>query len=186
MKALVKAVVLVGGVVGLSLVLSSMARADVVEPRSAYQPASVGLLSDEAAAAAMPDPAAAPAKEADSAPQSSRDTTKTAPAATPAPEQQVVRQIPVSVQDVHAEQPSVVHRLMDPFRVGFEHIGASLARVASTCEVGLATGPGGPILVLAVLSMVLPFARRRFSRIRRAADEDVPEFLFAWETTPPG
>ena len=182
MKVLVKALIVAGGIIGVSVVLSSAARADVVEPRSAYQPASVGLLSEEAAAAAMPEPTTTEVPtDAKKAPEEPEATP-----ATPAPEQQVVRQVPAAVQDLHAERSSVVHRLMDPFRVGFEHIGASLARVASACDVGLATGPGGPVLVLAVLGMALPFARRRFSRSRRAADEDVPEFLFAWETTPPG
>lgn len=180
MKALVRTLVLVGVTAGVSIALSAAARADVVEPRSAYQPASVGLLSEDAAAA-MAEPKAEPSAVEEPAPP------KEEPAPTPAPEQQMIRQIPAPVADARPAAPqTVVHRLIDPFRVGFEHIGASLGRVASACEVGLVTGPGGPVLVLAVLSIALPFVRRRISAIRRAADEAVPELLYAWKLTPPG
>ena len=176
-KALVKALILTGVAVGVSIALASTARADVVEPQSAYQPASVGLLSEDAAAAAMPAPDTKPAAE-EPKPEPSEIP------ATPAPEQQVVRR----VQMPHSQpaRTSAVLRFIDPFRVGFDHIGASLARVASACDVGLATGAGGPILVLAVLSMAIPFVRRRSSGIRRVTDEDVPELLYAWSGTPPG
>lgn len=184
MKTLVKALIVTGSLVGVSILLSSAARADVVEPRSAYQPASVGLLSQDAAAAMSAPTAEIAAKDVEEA---ARAPEKAEPApATPAPEHQVVRQVPAPVQDAHPERSSVVHRLMDPFRFGFEHIGASLARAASACDVGLATGAGGPILVLAVLSMAFPFVRRRPSGLRRVADEDVPELLYAWSGTPPG
>jgi hypothetical protein len=181
-KTLIRALVLIGVAVGGSFALARVASADVVEPRSAYQPASVALLSEDAAAAALPAAEAEPQAVKEERPAPSKATV-----ATPAPEPQVVRQRPVPAAEAHtAQPPSVARRLIDPFRVGFEHIGASLGRVASACDVGLATGPGGPGLVLAVLSIAFPFVGRRFSRNRRVADEDVPELLYAWKLTPPG
>lgn len=189
MKSLVRGVFLVAVAVGAGVALSAVAHADVVEPASAYQPASVRFVDEDAAAAAMP---AAEEPKPDKADVAKKKKTKAEPAAdlpaaTPAPEQQVVR--PASLPLVHEQAEraaSASGRVVHPIRVGLEHIGASLGRVVNACQVGLATGPGGPVLVLAVLSMAIPFARRRISSIRRTADEDAPEFLYVWELTPPG
>ena len=184
MKALVRAFIVLAAAGGFAVVLSVAARADVVEPSSAYQPASVGLLEKGSGPTAdMPGPAkVSPGK----APEVVETPSEVAEA-TPAPEQQVVRQVPATIMQPSAVHvPSAVDRVVHPLRIGLEHMRASLGRVVSACAVGFGTSAGGPALVLAVLSIVIPFARRRVTSIRWAADEDVPEFLFAWELTPPG
>jgi len=186
-RGLLRAGVLVAAAAGFCVAFSLHASADVVEPDSAYQPASVGLLEEEAAKAAVPQgyESAKADPMADEAKQEKPDEVV---AATPAPEQ-VVRQVPahlVRTDTVQGSAPSVADRVMHPLRVGFQHIGASLGRVVGACDVGFGTGSGGPVLVLAVLSMAVPFIRRRVFATRWSADEDVPEFLFARELTPPG
>jgi hypothetical protein len=192
-RTLIRAALLLAGAAGLSLVLSAAASADMVEPKSAYQPASVELLNEKAAADAMPEPAKTEATE--------RQAKKAKPKAekpeaeklgevaepTPAPEQ-VVRQAPAHLTRSHTqtEAPSVADRIVHPFRTGLEQIGAALGRAVSACEVGAVPGAGGPALALAVLSLAAPLIRRRIIGIRRTADEDVPEFLYAQELTPPG
>jgi hypothetical protein len=184
MKAAIRASILLAAAGGFCVALSLSARADVVEPSSAYQPASVGLIQKNAPPASdMPEPAKVdPKKTEPEVVLAPREVE-----ATPAPEQQVVRQVPTTImQPSVVDVPSVADRVVHPLRIGLEHIRASLGRVVSACAVGFGTGAGGPALVLAVLSIVIPFARRRVTTIRWAADEDVPEFLFAWELTPPG
>jgi hypothetical protein len=185
-RGLLRAGVLVAAAAGFCVAFSLHASADVVEPKSAYQPASVGLLEEEAAKAAVPE--GEPAKVDPKAEEAKQEKPDEVVAATPAPEQ-VVRQVPahlVRPNTVGGSAPSVVDRVMHPLRVGFQHIGASLGRVVGACDIGFGTGSGGPVLVLAVLSMAVPFIRRRVFQTRWSADEDVPEFLFARELTPPG
>jgi hypothetical protein len=170
---------------GFFVALASHASADVVEPQSAYQPASVGLLQEETAKAAVDQAAQAEKAKADEAKASEPDEVVVA---TPAPEQ-IVRQAPAHLVRQSTEQrsqPSVVDGITRPLRVGFQQIGASLGRVVGACDVGFGTGSGGPVLVFAVLAMAAPFIRRRVLATQRSADEDVPEFLYAQELTPPG
>jgi hypothetical protein len=187
---------LLAGAAGLSLVLSAAASADMVEPTSAYQPASVALLNEKAAADAMPEPAKTEATErqakkakpkAEKAEKPKAEQLAEVAEPTPAPEQ-VVRQAPAHLTRSHTqtEAPSVADRIVHPFRTGLEQIGAALGRAVSACEVGAVPGAGGPALALAVLSLAAPLIRRRIIGIRRTADEDVPEFLYAQELTPPG
>jgi hypothetical protein len=191
-RTLLRAGVLVAAAAGFCLAFSLSASADVVEPQSATQPAAAGLLQEETAAAMVPEgiPDGKPADVSGGDPKAAATQEELSEVVepTPAPEQ-VVRQAPARV--VHASTdtnpaPSVVDRVMHPLRMGFQHIGASLGRVVGACDVGFGPGAGGPVLVLAVMSMAAPLIRRRVFMSRWTADEDVPEFLFARELTPPG
>jgi hypothetical protein len=187
MRALVRAGVLVAAAAGFCVAFSLGASADVVEPQSATQPAAAGLLQEETAKAMDLDgfPDGAPTDPTAAATQEEPGEVVEP---TPAPEQ-VVRQAParvVQTNTVANPAPSVVDRVMHPLRMGFQHIGASLGRVVGACDVGFGTGAGGPGLIMAVLSMAAPLIRRRVFMSRWTADEDVPEFLFARELTPPG
>jgi hypothetical protein len=187
-KALVRALVLLAAAGGFCVALSVAARADVVEPNSAYQPASTGLV-DGASAAGADLPAAAEAEAQRSTPPKAKPTEpEIAPVApTPAPEQQVVRQVPtIVVPEANAAPASLIGHVVHPLRIGVEHLKTTLGRVVSACEVGFGTGAGGPVLVLGLLCMAIPFIRRRLFAIRWATDEDVPEFRYVWELTPPG
>jgi hypothetical protein len=187
-KALFRALILLAAAGGFCFALSMTAQADVVEPKSAYQPASTELLNDEAAAdLAAPAGAEAP-KPQDAAIQEAAEPAIEQPevAPTPAPEQQVVRRLPTAIAPSLDRTPSLVDHVVHPLRIGVEHLKTSLGRVVSACEVAFGTGAGGPVLVLAVLSMVIPFIRRRVMMTRWATDEDAPEFLYVWELTPPG
>lgn len=189
-RTLRTALVLLAATAGFLVALSMSAHADVVEPTSAYQPASTVLLdptSPEAAeaaeaATALPSPTAAP-KIAEPA-TTKIDQPEVAP--TPAPEQQVVRQVPTVVVPHDDHAPALADHVVHPLRIGVEHLKTSLGRVVSACEVAFGTGAGGPALVLAVLCMATPFIRRRIFAIRWATDEDAPEFRYVWELTPPG
>jgi hypothetical protein len=183
-KTLVKALILLAAAGGFCVALSVSAQADVVEPNSAYQPASTSLLEKGAAPAAAMPSAEAEAAKAVKAEEKPEAPPSLAP--TPAPEQQVVRQVPTAVVPNIDHTPSLVDHIVHPLRIGVEHLKTSLGRVVSACEVGFATGAGGPVFVLAVLSMAIPFIRRRVTMTRWATDEDVPEFLYVWELTPPG
>ena len=182
MKALLKALILLAAAGGFFVVLSTAANADVVEPRSAYQPASTALLNEQAAAD-LTMPTAAPAA-AQPAPEAAIERHEIP--ATPAPEQQVVRQVPTAVVPRMDATPALSDHIVHPLRIGLEHLKTSLGRVVSACEVGFGTGAGGPVLVLAVLCMLIPFVRHRFFAFRWTTDEDVPEFRYVWELTPPG
>jgi len=189
-KALVRLLILLAAAGGFCVALSLAAQADVVTPESAYQPASVGLLTKGSPASAempavAPDAAkseAAKAKEPPVVPAAAPEV-----AATPAPELQVVRSVPTAIVEPSDEEPSsLVDHIVHPLRNGIEHLRTSLGRVVSACEVGFPTGTGGPVLVLAVLGMAVPFIRRRVAMTRWTTDEDVPEFFYVWELTPPG
>ena len=184
MKALIRAVVLLIGATGFCVALSVAARADVVEPRSAYQPASVDLLKKSPAGMAVPTKAESDvtaAAKADVVPGEVAEPT-------PAPEQVVApARIPVmSPARAHTSPFSPLDLVVTPLRVGLQQLEASLGRVVTACEVGFGTGTGGPVVVLAVLAMAVPFIRRRVLGTRSATDEDVPDFRFVWELTPPG
>jgi hypothetical protein len=196
-RKLIRAALLLGGAAAFCIALSAAASADMVEPNSAYQPASVALLNEEAAKdAALPTEEAAAKQQAEAKKAEAKKAEEAEKAAnpqeavpaTPAPEQ-VVRQVPAHLTrpiNERSEQPSVAEKIVHPFRAGLQQIGASLGRVVSACDVLPGTGAGGPVFVLAVLSLVAPFIRRRVVDTRWAADEDVPEFLYAQELTPPG
>lgn len=175
---------------GFCVAFSLSASADVVEPKSAYQPAAGGLLQEEAAKKAVADSSAAAEEKAAADAKAAKLAKKEADEVvepTPAPEQ-VVRQAPSRLTEstVTRSGPTLADRVTHPLRVGFYKIGASLGRVVGACEVGFGSGAGGPALVFAVLGMAAPFIRRRVFATRWTADEDVPEFLFARELTPPG
>ncbi len=181
MRALFKAMILLAASAAFFLALSLSARADVVEPKSAYQPASTALLS-ERVAADLPTAAAEPKVE--EPPIETIERPEVAP--TPAPEQQVVRQVPTAVVPTAEHRRSLIDQIVHPLRIGVEHLKTSLGRVVSACEVGFGTGAGGPVFVLGVLSVAIPFIRRRVAMTRWATDEDVPEFRYVRELTPPG
>jgi hypothetical protein len=184
---LIKAALVLVGAAGLCLALSSASSADVVEPESAFQPASLGLLSKDAPAGDFS--AGAPIEEGMVKAAMAAEPKLDEVVETPAPEEQVVRPAPV-----HLVRPntfvetsrSVAEAIVHPLRIGFRHIGASLGRVVSACEIGLGTGTGGPVLVFAVLALAAPFIRNRVVGTRLSTDEDVPDLLYAWELTPPG
>ena len=182
LRTLIKAALVLAGAAGFCLALSSVSSADVVEPESAFQPASVALLSKDAPAGAPIDRGMVEAAMAE----------ETKPAEvkeeTPAPEEQIVR------RPVHLVRPntivetgqSVVDAVVHPLRIGLRHIGASLGRVVSACEIAVGQGAGGPALTFAVLALAAPFIRRRVVGTRWSTDEAVPDLLYAWELTPPG
>jgi hypothetical protein len=186
-KALFRAVILIAAAGGFCIAMSTAAQADVVEPTSAYQPASTVLL-DKEAAADLPGATRPEAPKPQDAVVEPEAAVIEQPeiAATPAPEQQVVRQVPTAVVPNFQQAPTLIDHVVHPLRIGVEHLKTSLGRVVSACEVAFGTGAGGPVFVLAVLSLAIPFIRRRVSMTRWANDEDVPEFLYVWELTPPG
>jgi hypothetical protein len=180
MRTLLRAGVLAVAAAGFCVALSSAASADVVEPKSATQPAAAGLLEQEAVKAVA----------AAEAPPEGQETPKAQPEATPAPEQ-VVRQAPPVRHIVRADttvrpEPSVVERVTHPLRMGFQQVGATLGRVIDACSVGFGSGAGGPVLVFAVLSLAFPFIRTRVLMARGITDERVSDFLLVRELTPPG
>jgi MYXO-CTERM domain-containing protein len=194
MRLAVRAGLILLGAGALWMVLSSSAFADVVEPDSAYQPASTGLVADEGQKAPtpkqMPKPDSSDAKMAakDPEPKASRAVKEEVAAdpATPAPEPQV-RPAPVEIAPPDpAPRMTVMARAIRPLVVGFQHIGSYLERVVSACQVAVGSGAGGPVLVLGVLSLVTAFVRRRVLGTWSATDEDVPELLFATEVIKPG
>ena len=184
---------MLGGATAFCVALAGASSADMVEPNSAYQPASVPFVNENASKDALPSPEDTAAQqkaqaEAEKAAKEAKQAEEEAAPATPAPEQ-VVRQAPAHLRSPISEQPqqpSVTEKIVHPFRTGLEHIGASLGRVVSACDVLPGTGAGGPVFVLAVLSLAAPFIRRRVVDTRWATDEEMPEFLYAQELTPPG
>jgi hypothetical protein len=196
-RSVIRAAVLVAAAAGFCGALSLTASADVVEPTSAYQPASTGLIEEGSTAAALKELEAAeeanpPAEQTEKAKPAEEEAAPASPApvpVTPAPEH-VVRSARVpaaeSAQSTSSVSVTLVDHITQPFRIGLEIIEASLGRVVSACDAGFGTGAGGPALILAVLALAAPLIRRRVIGTRWTTDEDVPEFLFAWEQTPPG
>ena len=188
-KTLIRAVVLLIGATGFCVALSVAASADVVTPRSAYQPAAGDLLKSTPATADMAGPAKAESDKAKAEVEGAEQVPAGEVAEpTPAPEQMVsAARTPVTRPDQARTPPlSPVDRLVHPLRVGLQQLEASLGRVVTACEVGFGTGNGGPLPVLAVLVLAVPLIRRRVIGTRWATDEDVPDFRFVWEQTPPG
>jgi hypothetical protein len=183
-KGVIRAGLVVASAAGFFAFLSTTASADVVEPESALQPASANLMSQ------APESKDAAARQPKPLEETLQAEPAEAPVAepTPAPEQVVSRapSRPVVVQEPAHSEASVLDRAVQPLRSGFQQVGAFLGRAANACQVGLGSGAGGPVLVLGVLSMALALERRWVLRARPAADEEVPEFLFAQELTPPG
>jgi hypothetical protein len=160
------------------------AQADVVDPKSAMTLADSAFAPEKAAAPASEEPKPIPSTE----PKPSAVLAKEVPA-TPAPEQQV-RQAPPQISrtgsTVAAPERSPVDNALRPITTGLQHVGSYLGRVVSACQVGFGAGTGGPVLVLAVLGLVAALERRRTFGVRSVTDEDVPEFLYAGEISPPG
>lgn len=184
MRRVVRVGLIVTGAVGFLFALASLARADVVDPASVLESSSPAMV-DKMFAGAENEGVLVPAMPLEQPFFSGLDLGDEA-VATPAPEQ-VVTQAPVAVTTrAHVDGGTVVDRAVQGVGEGFRDIGAFLGRVASACQVGLATGAGGPLLVFAVLGMMAPFIRRQVFGTRRAADEDAPELLYAWEVISPG
>lgn len=186
MKTLIRAGIMLAVAGGFCLAFSLSASADVVEPNSAYQPAFTAMLEDETAVAAKLAEQAAPQAAKEEAAAAAQKQQVSESEATPAPEQAFrPASVPV-IKSSSSVSVSLVNRITHPLRIGLEHIEASLGRVVSACETGFGTGNGGPMFVFAVLALAVPLIRRRVIGTRWTTDEDVPEFLFAWELTPPG
>ncbi|MGH2758256.1 MAG: hypothetical protein ACRDKJ_01705 [Actinomycetota bacterium] len=172
---------------GFVVALSLVASADVVEPSSAYQPASTALLeeshSTQVATGLPAEGAVAPQATGEISPDAEARV-EPAPA-TPLPELQVG---PAASHIVRAEpaSESVVEKAVRPLGAGLERIGSYLARVVSACQEAASSGAGVPVLALAVLSVAAAFDRRRVLGARTATDEDAPELLYASEVIAPG
>lgn len=194
------AMIVVAGGFGLLFALADRASADVVDPATAHQPVSSSLMAspapDEGSAQGEPAPlvpaegagrpATAPAAPAPTAPEPVPAVTKT-----PAPEQ-VVTRAPIlehrriSVQAATGLAVEGLTTSLQSVREGLSDVGAFLGRAASACQVGVSTGSGGPVLVLAVLGLATALDRRRVLHTRLSADEEAPEFLYAWDVISPG
>jgi hypothetical protein len=184
-RLLVRAAVVVAAAGGFLAALAVSASADVVEPSSAYQPASTALLEEgapgPAAELAVPEPSSEPKAEPPPVAE-----TRDVPVATPAPEHQV-RAVPVHIARREPEpRPAGLPAAVRPFVTGVERIGAYLGRVVSACQVAAGSGAGVPVLALAVLSVATALTRRRVIGTRSIADEEARELLFAGEVIAPG
>ena len=187
MRLLVRTAVVVAAAGGFMLAVALSASADVVEPSSAYQPASAELFANGAPQEAETLPAeetVAPEPVGETSPSVAE--TRDEPVATPAPEPQV-RPVPAHIKRTEpAPQVSGLATLVRPFSAGLERIGSYLGRVVSACQVAAGSGAGVPVLALAVLSVVAALDRRRVFGTRTTTDEDVPELLYATEVIAPG
>ena len=187
MRLLVRAGLVLAAAGGFLFAVALTASADVVEPSSAYQPASTELLKQggPGPVGSMPAEDKVGAEQAGETSQIA-ETRDEAPA-TPAPEHQV-RPAPAHI--VRTEEPapheSGFASVVRPLRVGLEQIGSYLGRVVSACQVAAGSGAGVPVLALAVLSVVAALERRRVLGTRFITDEDVPELLYATEVIAPG
>lgn len=178
---MVKAAILVAAAAGFVCAFSVSASAKVVDPHSAYQPTTVGL-------AKMAVDASKPSTNPFAAPSTAPQIKKAdPPPATPAPEPVVARvQAVVNPNSPSQSSGSPLARAVRPLRRGVHWFGSYLERVVSSCPVGPVSTTGGPVFVLAVLSVGLALNRRWVLAAQSATDECVPEFLYAWELTPPG
>ena len=185
LRSLVRLGLILTAAGGFVFALALSASADVVEPSSAYQPASTRLLEKgPGAGTTLPvvEKAAPGVGEASPAAES-RDTVVPA---TPAPEHQV-RPAPARITRAEpVSHDSALARAARPLGVGLERIGSYLGRVISTCQVVPGAGAGVPVLALGVLSVVAALDRRRVFGTRLTTDEDVPELLYATEVIAPG
>jgi hypothetical protein len=180
-RFLIKGAILVAAAAGFVCVLSAGASAKVVDPGAAYQPNTVGLAKIAVDAS---KPSTNPFASSATAPQIS----KADPApATPAPEPvapRVEARSSSSAPSGQSEAP--LARVVQPIRRGARWFGSYLERVVSSCPVGPVSATGGPVIALAVLGVGLALNRRWVLAAQPTTDEAVPEFLFAWELTPPG
>lgn len=189
LKVVVRAGLILAAAAGCYFALAATASADVVEPSSAYQPASMALMDREAATADKPVAPAEGSKPMGEAPQASPSGPEAQPVtpAVPASESQVK---PAPAHLLQRLEPtageSVLATAVHPLSAGFERIGSYLGRVVNACQVAAGSGSGVPVLALAVLSVAVAFTRRRVLGTRSAADEDVPDRLYATEVIAPG
>jgi len=176
-----KGAILVAAAAGFIFAFGSSASATVVDPGSAYQPASVGLAKMAVDAS---KPSTNPFAALSTAPQIKKADP---PPATPAPEPVVARVQPTLASSVPSQSSgSPITRVVRPLRRGVQRFGSYLERVVSSCPVGPVSSTGGPVFVLAVLSVGLALNRRWVLAAQPATDERVPVLLYAWELTPPG
>lgn len=184
-RVLLRASLVLAGAVGACIAFAATASADVVDPASAYQPASTRLVSEKPSREEQkPLLQAEPLEQAFYRGGEQRDEV----VATPAPEQ-LVTQAPARIAPrEHASEQagSVLDRAVQRAQEGFRDISAFLGRVTSASQGGAASGAGGPVVVLAVLSVVAALDQRRVLRTRWATDEDMPELLYAREVICPG
>ena len=180
-RFVVKAAILVAAAAGFVCAFSAAASAKVVDPGSAYQPNTVGLAKIAVDAS---KPSTDPFAASTTAPQIS----KADPApATPAPEPVAPRvEARSSSSAPSGSATSPMTRVVRPITRGVQWFGSYLGRVVSSCPVGPVSATGGPVVALAVLGVGLALNRRWVLAAQPATDEAVPEFLFAWELTPPG
>jgi hypothetical protein len=188
--------VIAGGALWVLLGLARGASADVVDPESAQQPVSAALMASPAPGSAsepapvIPKANAAGAALAEGAPVAAPAASPAPAVSTPAPEQAVTEAPafirPSAVQVAAGVAVEGLRTSWEGIRHGFDDAGEFLGRAASACRVGVSTGVGGPILVLAVLGLVTALERRRVLGTRSAADEDAPEFLYARAVIAPG
>jgi hypothetical protein len=186
-RLLVRTALVVGAAGGFMLAVAASASADVVEPSSAYQPASTELVkhSGSETMGSLPAEKAVGTEQTGESSPVVAEPRDAAPA-TPAPEHQV-RPAPAHIVRTEPEpHESGLATAVRPLTVGLERIGSFLGRVVSACSVAAGSGAGVPVLALAVLSVVVAFERRRVLGTRFIADEDVPELLYATEVIAPG
>jgi hypothetical protein len=188
LRVLMRTAILLATAGGFVVALSLAASADVVEPSSAYQPASTALLEDShSTEAATGLPAEEPV-----APQATGEVSPDAEArvepapATPLPELQVGPARSHVVRAEPASNESVLDKAVRPLGAGLDRIGSYLARVVSACHEAASSGAGVPVLALAVLSAAAALDRRWVLGIRPTTDEDAPELLYASEVIAPG
>lgn len=173
------------GAAAAFLALDSVASADVVDPATAYQPASTRLVSEEGQSDGRHSLVPAQPLEQAFYPA---DAQGGEAAATPAPEQ-AVTQAPRQQQSRHTASEharSPLQRTVERAQDGIETISAFLGRVTSAAQSSGGPGAGGPVLILAVLSAVAALDRRRVLRTRWVTDEEAPELLYAREVICPG
>lgn len=186
MRSLVRLGLILTAAGGFVFALALSASADVVEPSSAYQPASTALLEKGPPGAETTLPTEEAAASGLGEASQDAETRDAVVPATPAPEHQV-RPAPAHITRMDpVSHDSVLARAARPLSVGLERIGSYLGRVISTCQVAAGSGAGVPVLALAVLSVVAALDRRRVFGTRLTTDEDVPELLYATEVIAPG
>jgi len=175
---------------GFVVALALTSSADVVEPSSAYQPASTALL-EEGNGPKAPSNLPAEGEEA-VAPDAPGETspvaeTRVEPApATPLPELQVGPAPSHIVRTEPASGETALEKVVRPLGAGLERIGSYLERVVSACQGAMGSGAGVPVLALAVLCTAAALDRRWVLGTRSTTDEDAPQLLYATEVIAPG
>lgn len=199
MKTSMRTALLIAGAFGFLLLLALGAQADIVDLNQPYSPTQPKQPETFLPTRPSPAPTVQPPEEAPPAAEAPAPAptpvveapVRPAPAPTPAREHIVTK----AVRPIRSEvvKTPIVQGPLGPFQqvigavnTGLRHVGVFLGEVVSACEVGFAAGTGGPVLVLAVLGMAAALERRRAFMARLATDEDVPEFLYAWDVIAPG